>query len=203
MLVTVLAAYPISKRRNVFRSRDFYAWYIVITMLFSGGLIPWYLVIRYTGLIDTIWALIIPYAVPAFNVIILQNFFKELPDEISESAHIDGAGHWTLLFKIMMPLSKPVIATLILFVAVGHWNSWFDGMLLMNRPENYPLQTYLQTIVVQINVNAINNVETIKNICQRNSQAAQIIIAMLPILCVYPFLQKYFTKGIILGSVKG
>lgn len=203
MVLTTLAAYPISMSRRKFKSREFYVWFFIITMLFNGGLIPSYLVVKNAGFIDKIWALVIPGAVPVFNVILLQNFFKELPNEISESAVIDGAGHWTILFRILIPLSKPVIATLILFVAVAHWNSWFDGMLYMNRPENYPLQTYLQTIVVQIDVNAVNDISQIKNICQENSKAAQIITAMLPILVVYPFLQKYFAKGIILGSVKG
>ena len=203
MLLTILAAYPLSLNKQKFKARGFYVWFIFITMLFSGGLIPGYLMVKYTGLIDTIWSLIIPGAVPVFNVILLQNFLKELPDEISESAFIDGAGYWKVLTKILVPISKPVMATLILFVAVGHWNSWFDGMLYMNSPQNYPLQTYLQTIVVQIDLNTVTSINDILNICQKNSKAAQIIIAMLPILVVYPFLQKYFTKGIILGSVKG
>ncbi len=203
MLLVVLAAYPLSKRRNIFGARDFYVWFFLITILFSGGLIPGYLAVRYTGLVDTIWALIIPGAVPVFNVILLQNFFKELPDEISEAAFMDGAGHWITLFRIMIPLSKPVLATLTLFTAVGHWNSWFDGMLFMNKPENYPLQTYLQTIVVQVDLKIVNNLNQLKDVCEQNSKAAQIFIAMLPILCIYPFLQKYFTKGIVLGSVKG
>jgi putative aldouronate transport system permease protein len=203
MLLTVLAAYPLSKTKSKFKAREIYIWVFVLTMLFGGGLIPTYLVVMDTHLLDTIWALIIPAAVPVFNVILLQNFFKELPDEISEAAFIDGAGHWTVLFKIFIPLSKAVMATLILFVAVAHWNAWFDGMIYMNRPINYPLQTYLQTIVVQIDLNTTNDLSDIKNICEENSKSAQIIIAMLPILCFYPFLQKYFTKGIVLGSVKG
>jgi putative aldouronate transport system permease protein len=203
MLFTILAAYPLSMSKHKFKGREFYIWFFVVTMLFSGGLIPGYLIVKYTGLMDTIWALIIPGAVPVFNIILLQNFIKALPDEISESAFIDGAGHWTVLFKIIIPLCKPVIATLILFVAVTHWNSWFDGMLYMNRPEHYPLQTYLQTIVVQINLQTVTNLNDVKDICEENSKAAQIIVAMLPILIIYPFLQKYFTKGIILGSVKG
>ena len=203
MLFTILAAYPLSRRKNQFHARGFYAWFFVVTMLFGGGLIPTYLVVQRTGLIDTIWALIIPGAVPVFNVILLQNFFKELPDEISESAFIDGAGHWTVLTKILVPISKPVMATLILFVAVTHWNSWFDGLIYMNHTDNYPLQSYLQTIIVKVNLEAAQNINDIANISQQNVKSAQIIIAMLPILCVYPFLQKYFTKGIVLGSVKG
>jgi putative aldouronate transport system permease protein len=203
MLLTILAAYPLSMRKDKFHARGFYAWFFMVTMLFGGGMIPTYLVVYNTHLINSIWALIIPSAVPVFNVILLQNFFKELPDEISEAAFIDGAGYWMTLTRILVPISKPVMATLILFVAVGHWNSWFDGMIYMNDPNKYPLQTYLQTIVVQIDMKAVTNLSDVANIATKNSKAAQIVVAMLPILCVYPFLQKYFTKGIIMGSVKG
>ncbi len=175
----------------------------IITMLFGGGLIPAYLSVRFTGLIDTIWALILPCAVPVYNVILFQNFVKALPEEILESAYMDGAGEWTVLLRMVLPLSKPVLATLTLFVAVGHWNAWFDGMIYMNDPARYPLQTYLQTIVVQLNLKSITNISQVTKISEQNSKCAQIIIAMLPILAVYPFLQKYFTKGIVLGSVKG
>lgn len=203
MLVTMLAAYPLSMNKQKFPGRDLYVWYFLVAMLFSGGLIPTYLIIKETGLLDTIWALILPGAVPVFNVILLQNFIKELPVEISESASIDGAGYWTILRKMILPLSKPVLATLVLFCAVTHWNAWFDGLLYMNRPENYPLQSYLQTIVVEINYEAITDISMIADVSQKNSKSAQIIIAMIPILLIYPFLQKYFTKGIVMGSVKG
>ena len=203
MLMTVLAAYPLSKPRSRFPKRDVYMWIYVFTMLFSGGMIPVYLIVKATHLLDTIWALVMPGAVPVYNIILLQNYFKSLPDEIYDSARVDGAGEWRILYRIFLPLSKPVLATLVVFVTVAHWNSWFDGMLYMNRPEHYPLQTYLQTIVVKLDLNTINDISQVKNISSQNSKAAQIIIAMLPILCVYPFLQKYFTKGIIMGSVKG
>ncbi|HBP37583.1 MAG TPA: ABC transporter permease [Clostridiales bacterium] len=202
-LLTILSAYPLSLRKNKFRARKFYVWFYLVAMLFNGGLIPTYLMVHYTGLIDSIWALVIPGAIPIFNVILLHNFFKELPDEISESAVVEGAGHWTVLTRILVPLSKPVMATLILFVAVGHWNSWFDGLIYMNHSNKYPLQSYLRTIVVEINLNVMQNISEIENISQKNATCAQIITAMLPIIIVYPFLQKYFTKGIILGSVKG
>jgi len=204
MVLTVLSAYPLSKSQKVFKARGFYIWFFLITILFSGGLIPTYLAVRYTGLIDTIWALILPISVPVFNIIILQNFFKELPDEISEAAFIDGAGHWTVLFKIMIPLSKPAIATLILFTTVTQWNSWFDGMIYMNSAEHYPLQTYLQTIIVQTDLKLVSNIDDLTaNVTAASSKAAEIFIAMIPILLVYPFIQPYFTKGIIMGSVKG
>ncbi|MDF2925185.1 MAG: transporter permease subunit [Paenibacillaceae bacterium] len=203
MVLTILAAYPLSLSRHKFKARGFYVWYFLITMLFGGGLIPTYLIVNSTGLIDTIWALIIPNAVPIFNVILLQNFLKEIPYEISEAAYIDGAGHGTLLTRILLPLSKPVIATLILFVAVYHWNSWFDGMIFLNSTDKFPLQTYLQTIVVKVNINAAAEILDNNEVVQKNAKAAQIVVAMLPILAVYPFLQKYFTKGIVMGSVKG
>jgi len=137
------------------------------------------------------------------NIILLQNFFKSIPDEISDAAFIDGAGHWRILFRIMIPLSTPIMATLVLFVSVGHWNSWFDGLLFMNRPQNYPLQSYLQTVVVQSRLGLLQDLKAMDNINPENSKAAQIFLAMAPILMVYPFLQKHFTKGIILGSLKG
>lgn len=205
MFLTILVAYPLSREINTFRFRKIYAWLFVITILFNGGLIPWYMTIFKTGLIDRIWALIIPSAVPVFNVIILMNFFKELPKEIEESAFIDGASHWLSLWKICVPLSKPALATLILFCTVGHWNSWFDGLILMNRPEKYPLQSYLQTVVVQRDLTRIQSkdISTLAEVSERTSKAAQIFLGAVPILLVYPFLQKYFMKGIILGSVKG
>lgn len=204
MLITVMAGYPLSKSKRQFRARQFYVWYFMVSMMVGGGLIPTYLVIAKIGLIDSIWALILPGAVNTFNIILLQNYIKSLPEEIMESAFVDGAGHWTNLFLIVLPLSKPVLATLVLFIAVNHWNSWFDGLIYMNRPENYPLQSYLQTIVTEIDVTLIQNPEDVmNNVTQKGSKSAQIFLAMMPILCVYPFLQKYFAGGIVMGSVKG
>ncbi len=203
MFFTVTAGYALSKSKQKFSARNGYMWFFIITMLFSGGLIPGYLVVSKLNLIDTVWALILPGAVPVYYLILFQNFVKTLPEEITESAYIDGAREMTVLTRMILPLSKPILATLILFNAVNHWNSWFDGMIYMNRPQNYPLQTYLQTIVVEINLKAVNSISDITSISEKNSRAAQIILAMLPIVVVYPFLQKYFTKGIVLGSVKG
>ncbi len=208
MLLTILAAYPLSKERHEFPMRNFYAWFFFITIIFSGGLIPWYMVIKETGLLNSIWALVLPGAIPVFNVIILLNFFRQLPKEIGESAYVDGASYWTVLFRIYLPLSTPALATLVLFVTVGHWNSWFDGLILMNSPTNYPLQSYLQTVVVTRDTTVLAHasqaeLEILKTISDRTTKAAQIFIAAFPILCVYPFLQKYFVKGIVLGSVKG
>ncbi len=205
ILLTILVAYPLSRTKAEFRARDFFAWFFIITVLFSGGLIPWYMVIRQTGLIDRFWALIVPGALSVFNVILLANSFRSVPKELEEAAAMDGAGHWTILFKVLIPLSLPVLATVTLFVAVGHWNAWFDGLILMNSPDKYPLQSYLQTVVVNPDPRMLTerDLALLKIISNRTTRAAQIFIAMIPILVVYPFLQRYFTSGIKLGSVKG
>jgi putative aldouronate transport system permease protein len=205
MILTILVAYPLSRSTGEFRARNFFVWFFLITVLFSGGLIPWYMVIRQTGLIDSFWALILPGAVPIFNVILLTNSFRNIPKELEEAAAMDGAGHWTILFRVLLPLSLPILATLTLFVAVGHWNSWFDGLLLMNSPDKYPLQSYLQTVVVNPDPRMLTerDLALLEIISNRTTRAAQIFIAMIPILVIYPFLQRYFTTGIKLGSVKG
>lgn len=205
MVLTILIAYPLSKDENVLSFRKAYTVFFMITILFGGGLIPWYMVIKATGLLDSIFALVLPGAVPFFNVIILLNFFRALPKEIEEAAFIDGAGHWYTMWKIYVPLSLPALATLVLFCAVGHWNSWFDGIILMNKTEHYPLQSYLQTVVVQQGLlkHTIHDTQALAEVSNRTNKAAQIFIGALPILLVYPFLQKYFMTGIVLGSVKG
>ena len=207
IILTVLIAYPLSKKKTEFRYRNIYAWFFIITMMFNGGMIPTYVVVYKAGLINSIWALIIPGAVQVFNVIIMFNFFRELPGEIEESAFIDGASYWRSLWSIYIPLSKPVMATVLLFCLIAHWNSWFDGILYINRPEKYPLQSYLQTVVIQVDLkvsaNMQENMAALAVITQRNTKAAKIFLAMIPILAVYPFIQKYFTTGIVLGSVKG
>lgn len=204
MFLTVTLGYALSKEAKDFRMRTFYAWYFVITILFSGGLIPWYLTIKYTHLMDTLWALVIPGAVTVFNVILLLNFFRGLPKELEESSFMDGGSHWITLWKIYLPLSMPAIATVSLFTIVGHWNSWFDGLMLVNSPSDYPLATYLQTAIIQqdfANMRA-EDVKTLSEISDRTTRAAQIFIGALPIMAVYPFLQKYFMTGLVMGSVK-
>lgn len=205
LLLTILVAYPLSKEKSDFRFRSFYAWAFFITMMFSGGLIPWYMVIKQLNLLDTIWALVLPGAVPVFSVILLLNFFREVPKELAEAAFIDGASHWTTLWRIYVPVSTPALATILLFSLVNHWNSWFDGLILMNKPENYPLQSYIQTIVVQRSFDNLTRAEIdqLISISDKTLRSAQIFLGALPIVCVYPFLQKYFVKGIVLGGVKG
>jgi len=156
-------------------------------------------------LIDRFWALIIPGALPVFNVILLVNTFRNIPRELEEAAAMDGAGHWTILFKILIPMSIPILATLTLFVAVAHWNSWFDGLILMNSPDKYPLQSYLQTVIINPDPRFMSerDLALLQVISNRTTRAAQIFIAMIPIMVIYPFLQRYFVTGIKLGSVKG
>jgi putative aldouronate transport system permease protein len=205
MILTILAAYPLSKESKKFKGRNFYAWYFIITLLFSGGLIAWYMTIVKTGIIDTLAALILPGAVPVFNVLILMNFFRGIPGEIEEAAIVDGANHWQILFKIYVPLSLPCIATLTLFCIATHWNSWFDGIMLMNNPSNYPLQSYLQTVIVNPDPSLLTSTDALwfAEVNQRTNRAAQVIIAAIPILVLYPFVQRYFIKGVVMGSVKG
>jgi putative aldouronate transport system permease protein len=201
-MLTVMMAYPLSKESSYFRSRNFYIWALVFTMLFSGGLIPAYMVINELNLIDTIWALVLPGAVPVFNVILMINFMRQLPKELEEACLVDGASQWAIMTRIYVPLSLPVIATVTLFSVVGHWNSWFDGLIYMNQTSNYPLQTYLHVVLASRNlVNADQN-SVMASLTNRSAISAQIILASLPILVVYPFLQRFFIHGIVMGSVK-
>lgn len=207
MLMTVLVAYPLSKEVRDFPGRTVYAWIFVFTILFHGGLIPWYMTIKMTGVLDTIWALVLPGAVQVFNCVLLLNFFRGLPKALEEAAFVDGSNHWKTLWRIFIPLSAPALATVSLFTVVGHWNSWFDGLILMNSPANYPLQSFLQTVVVKLDTSTFANIDPgqarlLNEVSDRTVKAAQILMAALPILLVYPFLQKYFMAGIVLGSVK-
>jgi putative aldouronate transport system permease protein len=205
MLLTILAAYPLSKDNKTFKFRSAYTWFFLITILFSGGLVPGYMTIKSYKMLNTIWALILPTAVPVFNIILLMNFFRQLPKEIEESALLDGAGQWYILWKFFVPLSKPAIATLFLFCAVNHWNSWFDGLLFMGSPSRYPLQSYLQTVIISRDLTMLSATAArdLLEISDRTAKSAQVFIGSIPILMVYPFLQRHFAKGLVLGSVKG
>ncbi len=203
LLLTVLTAFPLSKQTSEFKHRTLFAWFMFVTTIISGGLIPYYILIQTMGINNTIWALVLPSALPVFNVIILLNFFRQIPKELSEAAYIDGAGHNTILFKIFLPISMPALATITLFSIVGHWNSWFDAMIYMDNPVNYPLATYLHSIIVNNDTTALKSIQEMAFVSEKTTKAAQIFVAMVPILIVYPFLQKYFVKGMIIGSVKG
>jgi ABC-type glycerol-3-phosphate transport system permease component len=204
-VLTVLMAFPLSRDSKRFYGRNVYMWAVVFTMLFHGGLIPWYTTIRSLGLIDTIWALVLPGAVPVFNVILLVNFFRNLPKELDEAAMMDGAGPWYTMVNIYIPLSLPALATVTLFSVVGHWNAFFDGLVLTHSPEHMPLQTYINTLMVQPAQWEDMDPETLKTLMQTSDQglnAAKIFVSMIPILLIYPLLQRYFIHGIVLGSVK-
>ena len=210
IILIILTAYPLSKSTQDFRLRNVFSWFFVVTILFSGGLIPTYMVVKYTGLMDTIWALVLPGAVQVFNMLVVMNYMRSLPKELEAAAYIDGAGHFQTLFNVILPVCTPTLATVTLFSFVGHWNSWYDGMIYMNTVDKYPLQTYLQTIVINPEAffrNATNISAELGNflnlVSARTTNAAQLFLATIPILCVYPFLQKYFTTGLVMGSVKG
>ena len=210
MLLIILTAFPLSKSPKDFHLRPVFSWIFVITMLFDGGLIPNYMIVRYTGLMDKIWALVLPGALPIFNMLVVMNYMRSLPSELSEAASIDGAGHFRTLWQIILPVCKPTLATVTLFSFVTHWNSWFDGMIYMNRVQNYPLQSYLQTIVINPDAffrNATNISENLARylnlVNARTTNAAQLFLATIPIMLVYPFLQRFFTSGLVMGSVKG
>ncbi|MEK3724028.1 MULTISPECIES: carbohydrate ABC transporter permease [unclassified Paenibacillus] len=204
MVLVILVAYPLSKDAKALKGRTLYAWIFVFTMLFNGGLIPLYMTIKALGLLDSIWALVLHHALPVFNILILLNFFRGLPKELEEAAFMDGAGHWTVLWRIFVPLSTPSLATLLLFSIVGQWNAWFDGIIFMNSPHNYPLQSYLYTVITAVDTLLAGSVdmEMLAEVSDRTAKSAQIFLGALPILLVYPFIQRFFMKGIVLGSVK-
>lgn len=204
MLLITLTAYALSKDNRDFKGRTFYMWVFVFTMLMHAGLVPTYILIQKLGMINTLWALILPHAVNVFNMILLLNFFRSsVPKALEEAAYMDGAGHFRTVFNIYLPLALPAIATVSLFTMVGQWNSWFDGLIYITKAQNYPLATFLQTIIVQRDLTSMNvSADDLEQMSEQTVRASQMFIGVLPILLVYPFLQKYFVKGIVMGSVK-
>ena len=208
LILMVLTAYPLSKTRKKVAGRNIYMVYFVITMLVSGGMIPTYLVVTGLGLKDTIWALILPGALPVYNMVILMNFMRGIPEEIEEAAAIDGASPFQILTRVLLPILKPSLATVGLFCIVTHWNDWFSGMIYMNNPDNYPLQTYLQSLLQNfeqlLRTQSSQDIQALlAQMDARTGRAAQLFLGAIPVMVIYPFLQKYFTKGLVLGSVKG
>ncbi|MGI2293834.1 carbohydrate ABC transporter permease [Paenibacillus sp. GXUN7292] len=202
MLFTIITAFPLSKPDMVFKGRTIYAWVFLFTMLFSGGLIPSYILIQELGLMNSIWALVLP-PINIFNILLLLNFFRGIPKELEEAAFIDGAGYFRSLVNVYVPLSLPALTTLSLFFMVGHWNSWFDGMLYMTDMKQWPLSTLMRTIVVELDFTKITmDPAEMRLLSERSVKGAQIFISILPIILVYPFLQKYFVKGLVMGSMK-
>ena len=203
MILTILLAYPLSKSKREFKGHDVYMYIVIFAMLFSGGMIPIYLTIKSYGLLNSIWALILPGAVPVFNVILLMNFFKGVPKSLEEAAAIDGASKLTILLKIYLPISMPALATIILFCIVNHWNDFFSGLVYMNKTSMYPLQTYIQQL--SVDKSQITDPEQLKRFAQVSNKtldAAKIVVSTIPLLIIYPFLQKYFVSGIVIGAVK-
>ena len=204
IVVTALTAYCLASKRMPLRR--FFTGMILFTMLFSGGMIPTYLLINDLHMIDTLWAMVLPGAVSTWNLLVMRTFFQTIPESLTEAAMIDGASDLTIFFRIYLPLSSAALATITLFYAVGHWNSYFNAMLYLNTPDKYPLQIKLRQIVIQgiasMEEFAADQLVGVDQIAQ-NIKYTVIMVAVIPILMVYPFLQKYFVKGIMIGADKG
>lgn len=203
MFLTVTMAYPLSKSKLRFRAREIYMKIVIFAMLFSGGIIPLFMVVSKLHMTNTIWSLVLPGAVPVFNVILLINFFKSVPESLDEAARIDGAGPLTILAKIYLPVSLPALATVALFAIVNHWNDYFSGLLYMSRASMYPLQTYIQQLTVDITqITDAEQLRQMASMSSRSFNATKIVVSTIPLLIIYPFLQKYFVSGIVIGAVK-
>lgn len=207
LFFTAMGAYVLSKR--FFPHRTFWTLFIVFTMFFSGGLIPSYLVVKNLGLLNTYASMILPGFISAYNLVIMRNYFQSLPEEIEESCLIDGAGRFRIFLQIILPLSKPILATVALWLVVGHWNSWFDVLIYISDDTKFTLQIVLRRIIItgskeildtSAAANAANNESVVSS---EGLKAACIFVTTLPILCAYPFVQKFFVKGIMIGSLKG
>jgi len=206
VVMTILAAFPLSRKN--FGGRNAFMIMIVITMFFSGGLIPFYMVVRSLNLLDTFWVMILPGAVGAFNIIIMRTYFQtSIPDDLTESAHIDGCSNFKALILIVLPLSKPIIAVIALFYAVGHWNSFFNALIFIQSPERFPLQLILRRLLLA-NVLTPDMAADAGSLAEAERLAetikyAVIVVSSLPVIAVYPFIQKYFVKGVMIGALKG
>lgn len=209
LFLIVTMAYPLSKSEKIFHSRKFFMNLIIFAMLFSGGLIPTYLVVRNLGLLNSVWSLILPGAVPIGSLILVMNFFRGVPKSLEESALLDGANAFDILLKIYIPISLPSLATVSLFSIVGSWNDFFGGLIYMTKVKNYPLMTYIQSLSINIAETLQNSsglsseqLQSLLSVSNQNLNAAKIVISIIPLLIIYPFLQKYFVKGIVVGAVK-
>ena len=205
MAMTVACAYPLSKKQ--LPGRGPLLMFMVFTMYFGGGLIPFYLLVRSLHLINTVWAILVPGAISVYNMIVMKTFFEGIPQDIEEAAQIDGLSYIATLFKIVLPLSKPVIATITLFYAVGFWNDWFNAMIYLNSNSLYPVTLYLRNLLMGAQLAASNGQGITSGseaaVVPQTLQAATVVLVTVPILCIYPFIQKYFVKGVMLGSIKG
>ena len=205
--LTVLTAYPLSKSPEHFSAKNWYMWFVVFLMLFNGGVIPTYFLVSKLRLINTIWALVLPSAMQIFSIIILMNFYKTIPASLEEAALIDGAGPWYILLRIFIPLSKASIAVVTLWSIVWNWNDFFYGLIYTNVRENFPLQTYIYSQTVSIDWQNVSNlsgeeIARMLSVSNLTFNSAKVVVAMIPILCIYPFLQRFFVTGIVMGAVK-
>jgi multiple sugar transport system permease protein/putative aldouronate transport system permease protein len=173
-------------------------------MLFSGGLVPWFITIQRYRLMDKISGLVLAGGLPVFNTVLVMNYFRSIPKDLEEAAIVDGARPWVILWRIVVPCSVPVLATIALFTGVGHWNDFFNGLVLSSGPQHYPLMTYIRQLIVNIPMNDLTPelLEALQRLSNKSLDAAKVFVALIPMLCVYPFLQRYFITGIMLGSVK-
>jgi putative aldouronate transport system permease protein len=206
LALTIAGAYPLSRKK--FRARGVLTFFIAVTMFFSGGLIPTYLVMRGYRLLNTFWVMILPGAINTWNLVIMRTFFQSIPGELEESGIIDGCNDIQVLIKIILPLSLPSVMTIGMFYAVGHWNAWFNAFIYLSDHAKFPVQLWLRMIVLQNQVNDIVSTNVLldanqENLVSETIKYAVIIVAALPILCVYPFIQKFFVKGVMVGSIKG
>lgn len=207
VVLIVLMAYPLSHTDKEFRGRNVYMCLVLFAMLFSGGMVPGFLLVNKLKLVNTIWALVLPGAVPIFSVIMVMNFFKGIPKTLEEAAMIDGASPIRIMAQIYIPCAKPSIATVALFSIVSNWNDFMSGMLYMTKRSKYPIMTYIQSIRVNIrelletgaSAEELTHAATLSGM---NLSAAKIVVAVIPLLLIYPFLQKYLINGIVLGAVK-
>ena len=205
LILTIMGAYALS--RNTMKYRNVIMLFLSFTMLFNGGMIPTYMVVKdVVHLYDTRWAVIIPSAISVFNLIILRTGFQQVPESLVESAKLDGANEWTIMFKIIVPLSKATIAVILLYYAVGLWNSWFPAMIYLKTRDKYPLQLILREILLLNDTGSVmTSADAVKNVQLERKlvKYCTIIVSTVPIMCFYPFIQKYFTKGVMIGAVKG
>ncbi|MFW5742897.1 MAG: carbohydrate ABC transporter permease [Spirochaetota bacterium] len=205
MALTMIVAYPMAQSPRRLKYRNPIMSFVIITMYFNAGLIPTYMVVRAVGLLNSFWALILPTAVPVWSVVILMNFFRSQPRALEEAGLIDGATPFQIMWRIAVPIARPALATLTLFALLKHWNTWFDGLIYLNDPKQYPLQTYLYGQIVNQNLAQLleqGAENLIQFFNQETLRAAQLFLATIPIIVVYPFLQRHFVKGIVIGSVK-
>ena len=205
MILTVMGAFVLSRRDVMIKK--FLNVVVVITMFFSGGLIPFYLTVKAYGMLDTIWCLILPGAVSTWNMIVMRTSFAGIPKGLEEAAEVDGANELVILLKVILPLSGAILAVMVLFYGVGIWNAWFNASIFLRKRELYPLQLYLREVLINSNTDSmlLNNAgsNTDRMAISETIKYSTIVVTTLPILCVYPFLQKYFVKGVMVGALKG